>query len=620
MRSVLHSLPQIRKTAGVAVFDTSRGAVSRFGVPTRGKRTLIPKEDLSFARRLFYGDLDGKQIMPFPQALDDEARDTLGMLVDPIGKFFTEGIDSTKIDLEHKIPDDVMDSLRELGLFGLQIPEEYEGLGLSNTAYARVVEELVMDASIAVTLMAHQSIGLKGILLCGTEEQKAKYLPKLASGEHIAAFALTEPSAGSDAAGIKTKATPTEDGEAYLINGSKMWISNGGIADVFTLFAKTPDDKVTAFIVEKGFGGITAGKPETKLGIRGSNTVQLSLEDVRVPKENVLGEVSGGFKVAMTILNNGRFGLGAGTGGAIRKLMGQIGEYADTRTQFGKPLKEFGIIKDKFATMAMKAYAIESMAYLTTALIDTTERDCAVEAAMCKVFGSEAMWESVNECIQIMGGMGFMAGEGAPPYERFMRDTRILQIFEGTNEILRLMIAGMCLQGPGAELAGLGKKMSSPANIPGLLPTLAKKAGRRFGLGADALEGVAPQLSGEAKMISVLTARFGDAVDTTLRRHGKDIINHQADLARLADLAINLYAMSATISRCSTTVAEGSSTADHEVKLTQLLCKRLSASMGQSFMEIYGGAEHNGDALVDDISEEFFANDHTYLPAHPLRV
>ncbi|KAM6126561.1 complex I assembly factor ACAD9, mitochondrial isoform 1-T1 [Phoenicopterus ruber ruber] len=329
----------------------------------------------------------------------------------------------------------------------MQIPEEYGGLGLSNTMYARLGEITSLDGSIAVTLAAHQAIGLKGILIAGTEEQKAKYLPRLASGEHIAAFCLTEPGSGSDAASIQTRATLSEDGKYFLLNGSKVWISNGGLAHIFTVFARTEvvdkdgqvKDKITAFIVERDFGGVTHGKPEDKLGIRGSNTCEVHFENTKVPIENVIGEVGGGFKVAMNILNSGRFSMGSASAGMIKKLIEMTAEYACTRKQFNKKLSEFGLIQEKFCFMAVKAYVMESMAYLTAGMMDRPGfPDCSVEAAMVKVFSSEGAWACVSEALQILGGLGYMKDY---PYERYLRDTRILLIFEGTNEILRMYIA-----------------------------------------------------------------------------------------------------------------------------------------------------------------------------------
>jgi acyl-CoA dehydrogenase family protein 9 len=332
------------------------------------------------------------------------------------------------------------------------IPQEHGGIGLSSTSYARVVQEVAgYDASLAVTLGAHQSIGLKGILLFGTDEQKSRYLPKLASGEQAAAFALTEPSAGSDAAAIQTRAEPLPDGSGYLLNGSKIWITNGGFADVFTVFARTSPiegaqkPKITAFIVERAMG-VKSGPPEHKLGIRGSSTTEVFFEDVKVPNKNVLGEPGRGFKVAVEVLNSGRLGLAAGAIGGCKRLIKMAVERATERKAFGRSIAEFGLIKDKIAVMMAETFAIESMTYLTAGLVDGKVSDYSLESAICKVYASETLWRVVNETLQIAAGIGYMTEY---PYERSLRDSRINLIFEGTNEILRCFVAHAGIQGPG---------------------------------------------------------------------------------------------------------------------------------------------------------------------------
>ncbi|XP_061253245.1 complex I assembly factor ACAD9, mitochondrial isoform X2 [Bos javanicus] len=320
-------------------------APAAFTVIRRPLLTSPPSR--AFAKELFLGKIRKKEAFPFPEVSRDELNE-INQFLGPVEKFFTEEVDSRKIDQEGKIPDETLEKLKSLGLFGMQVPEEYGGLGLSNTMYARLAEVIGLDASIAVTLAAHQSIGLKGIILAGSKEQKARYLPRLASGEHVAAFCLTEPASGSDAASIRTRATLSADKSHYVLNGSKVWITNGGLANVFTVFAKTEvvdsdgsvKDKITAFIVERDFGGITNGKPEDKMGIRGSNTCEVHFENTRVPVENVLGEVGGGFKVAVNILNSGRFSMGSMVAGMLKKLIEMTAEYACTRKQFNRNLRE----------------------------------------------------------------------------------------------------------------------------------------------------------------------------------------------------------------------------------------------------------------------------------------
>ncbi|XP_045760203.1 complex I assembly factor ACAD9, mitochondrial isoform X1 [Mirounga angustirostris] len=461
-----------------AVAARASRALVAFATSRRLLRTSPPSR--AFAKELFLGKIEKKEVFPFPEVSQDELNE-INQFVGPVEKFFTEEVDSERIDREGKIPKETLEKLKSLGLFGLQVPEEYGGLGLSNTMYARLGEIVGLDASIAVTLAAHQAIGLKGIILAGTKEQKAKYLPKLASGEHIAAFCLTEPSSGSDAASIKSRATLSEDKKHYILNGSKVWITNGGLANIFTVFAKTEvvdsdssvKDKITAFIVERAFGGVTNGKPEDKLGIRGSNTCEVHFENTKVPIENVLGEVGGGFKVAMNILNSGRFSMGSTVAGMLKKLIEMTAAYACTRKQFNKNLSEFGLIQEKFALMAQKAYVMESMAYLTAGMLDQPGfPDCSIEAAMVKVFSSEGAWQCVSEALQILGGSGYVKDY---PYERFLRDSRILLIFEGTNEILRMYIALTGLQHAGRILTARIKELKR-----GNMTTIIETVGQRL--------------------------------------------------------------------------------------------------------------------------------------------
>uniref|UniRef100_A0A673IIQ4 Acyl-CoA dehydrogenase family member 9, mitochondrial-like n=1 Tax=Sinocyclocheilus rhinocerous TaxID=307959 RepID=A0A673IIQ4_9TELE len=510
-------------------------------------------------------------------------------------------VDSTKIDHEAVIPPETLNGLKELGLFGIQIPEEYGGLGLSNTMYARLGEITSLDGAIAVTLAAHQAIGLKGILIAGNDDQKAKYLPKLATGEHIAAFCLTEPGSGSDAASIQTRATLTEDGKHFLLNGTKFWISNGGWADIMTVFARTEvvdkdgqkKDKITAFIVERAFCGVTSGKPEDKLGIRGSNTCEITFEDTKVPIENVIGEVGGGFKVAMNILNNGRFSMGSAGAGLIKRLIELTSEYACTRKQFSRSLSEFGMIQDKFATMTLNAFVMESMAYLTAGMMDRPGvPDCSLEAAMVKVFSSEGSWICVSEALQVLGGLGFTKNY---PYERYLRDCRILQIFEGTNEILRMYIALTGMQYAGKILTGKIKEMKK-GNVGVVFEILGKKL----------------------KDSVVRTVDFGlTGKDSVVHPSLTTIVEEQLVLKKVADVLINLYAMTAVLSRTSRSISIGLRNHDHEVLLTNTFCKDAHFKNNFLLTQLQKNSPENNDANTKKIAQEVLAK-RAYVCSHPL--
>uniref|UniRef100_A0A668AJB2 Complex I assembly factor ACAD9, mitochondrial n=1 Tax=Myripristis murdjan TaxID=586833 RepID=A0A668AJB2_9TELE len=567
-----------------------------------------------------------EKVFPYPE-IGNEELEEINQFVAPVEKFFNEDVDSKKIDHEAKIPPETLDGLKQLGLFGIQVPEEYGGLGLSNTMYARLGEIISLDGSIAVTLAAHQAIGLKGILIAGNEAQKQKYLPKLATGEHIAAFCLTEPGSGSDAASIQTRATLSEDGKHYLLNGSKIWISNGGMADIMTVFARTEvtdkngvkQDKISAFIVERAYGGIISGKPEDKLGIRGSNTCEVAFDNVPVPVENVIGEVGAGFKVAMNILNSGRFSMGSAGAGMIKKLIEMTSEYAATRKQFNRKLSEFGMIQEKFAVMAMNAFVMESMAYLTAGMMDRPGvPDCSLEAAMVKVFSSEGGWICVSEALQVLGGLGYTKNY---PYERYLRDCRILLIFEGTNEILRMYIALTGMQYAGKILTGKIKEMKK-GNVGLALGMLGKKLKTSMGgtvdFGLTGKDGVVhPSLADSAKKFEQNVYLFGSTVESLLYRYGKTIVDEQLVLKRVADVLINLYAMTAVLSRASRSISIGLRNHDHEVLLANTFCSEAFFKNNYLMTQLQKHSPENNDANIKKIAREVLEK-RSYICSHPL--
>ncbi|KAF6026790.1 hypothetical protein EB796_014891 [Bugula neritina] len=525
----------------------------------------------------------------FPEVCEKEELAELEAMVEPIERFF-DNLDSTSIDREAKIPADVLDVMKSLGLFGLQIPEEYGGLNLNATKYARIAEVTGRDGALSVTLAAHQSIGLKGILIAGTKEQQEKYLPRLATGEQLAAFCLTEPSSGSDAASIQTSATLSVDQKHYTLNGSKIWISNGGLADVFTVFAKTPvktdlgtiENKITAFIVERGFGGVTNGPPEDKLGIRGSNTCELHFDNTPVPVENVLGEVGGGFKVAMNILNSGRFSMGTSCAGALRKLLGQTMEHAMTRKQFAKEIIEFELIRQKFAKMAVSIYAMESMSYMTAGIIDSYQKpDASLEAAIVKIYSSENTWLIVSECLQILGGLGYMKDY---PYERYLRDARILPIFEGTNEILRMYISLTGIDSASSYYKDVVSKLNSPMKNFLFVGKLLRE---RY----------------QEKNSKKSTWLLYEHVHPILQ----GVVDKQVHLARLTDVVIDLYGMTAVLSRASRSLAIGLPHNEHEKFLAQAFCyeagRRLKLNLDE--LTLYEDkTSDNADELYRHIGDE----------------
>uniref|UniRef100_A0A1E1XFU3 Putative acyl-coa dehydrogenase family member 9 mitochondrial-like protein n=1 Tax=Amblyomma aureolatum TaxID=187763 RepID=A0A1E1XFU3_9ACAR len=603
---------------------------AHMGVPVISERPLdlatgkVKREP--FVKNLFLGKME-KAMLAYPEVLSEEKLAEIDAMADAARRYINENVDMAKIDREKQIPQEILDGLKALGLFGLQVPTEYGGLGLTATEYAKMCEATGKDGSLAVTLAAHNSIGIKGILLCGNETQRRKYLPKLATGEYVAAFCLTEPTSGSDAASIKLTARPSADKKIYYLNGSKIYISNGGFADVMTVFAKVKvegvdrkkREEMTAFIVERGFGGVTSGAPEDKLGIRGSNTTAIFFDNTPVPAENILGEVGDGFKVAMNVLNNGRFGMGAALAGGLRELIGYTSKYAVERVQFEKPLSDFHMIKEKVYRMTTLVYAIESMAYVASAIIDAVEDpDCALECAIVKVFSSDAAQYVVNECLQIHGGAGFMT---SLPLEQYYRDTRILSIFEGTNDILRLFISLMGLQYAGKQLADLVSKLRNPLAFPMLALKKVWESRRDAAdqpvLDLDLYTALHPSMKGGADILEYSVKRVKYAVEIVLQHYGKEVVEHQMVLSNLADMVMQVYAMACVLARASRSYCIGLPNAEKEVDIALCFCHDAKKKVKYCEEEIQDEMENLLHVRKRQIADKVF-EDKAYFPVHPL--
>jgi len=550
----------------------------------------------SFVQNIFRGLVEPTQVFPYPIALDEEQKENLEMLVPIAERVMSEQNDPLLNDQLETVPESTVNALKELGAFGLQVPVELDGVGLSNTQYARLTEVVGgNDLGVGIFIGAHQSIGFKGILLAGTQAQKEQYLPKLAAGENIAAFALTEPSSGSDAGSIKSRAVLNDAGTHWILNGAKIWISNGGIAEIFTVFCKTPvtdektgttKEKVSAFIVERSFGGVTHGPPEKKMGIKCSNTAEVYFENTPIPVENVLLKPGDGFKVAMQILNNGRFGMGAALSGTMRSVIQKATDHATQRVQFGSRIDSYGAIQEKIARMSMTHYATESMAYMVAGVMDAGFEDYQLEAAISKIFASEAAWNVTDEAIQILGGNGFMKAMGL---EKTMRDLRIFRIFEGTNDILRLFVALSGIQYAGGHLRELQNAIKHPISNFGLvLGEVSKRAAGAVGMGSGnhLAAHVHPNLNECAALTCKGVDAFGDTVEKLLIKHGKGIINEQFLLNRLANATIDLYANSCVLARCTKSLNEGIASAHHEEMMAKVWCQEAYVRIMDNLAEL----------------------------------
>src|SRR5438093_1150158 len=420
---------------------------------------------LGFAKGLFQGHFVADWVMPYPRIPAAQQLELDGALTE-LRQFLDEHLDPAEIDRKADIPRSVIDGLGRVGVLGMTAPKEYGGRGFSQMANCKVLEEIGRRcASTSVFVNAHHSIGIRALLLFGTHEQNQKWLPKLVTGEQLGAFALTEKEAGSDAANVQMQARPSEDGSHFILNGEKRYITNAAIAHELTVMARTPvpgSDKtaVTAFLVTPdmpGFEMLEARMP--KMGIRGTATGRFALRDVRVPKENILGPLGKGLKVALTVLDFGRTTFGACCTGAAKTCLRLAVQHANTRRQFGKTLGEFELIKKKIARMAAGAYALEAMTTVTASLIDRGLEDYMLETAMLKVFGTEALWQLVNDAFQVYGGAAYFTDQ---PLERMLRDARINQIGEGANEVLTSFMALVGLRGPGRQFQELQEALRHP--------------------------------------------------------------------------------------------------------------------------------------------------------------
>ena len=506
---------------------------------------------LGFAKGLFHGHFVADWVMPYPRvpaAQQTELDKTLA----EVRQFLDEHLDPVAIDRQADIPRAVIDGLGRVGVLGTTAPVEFGGRGFMQMANCQVLEEIGSRcASTSVFVNAHHSIGIRALLLFGTHEQKQKWLPKLVTGEQLGAFALTEKEAGSDAANVQMQARPSPDGSHFILNGEKRYITNAAIAHVLTVMARTPvpdSDKtaITAFLVTPDMPGFTILEARMpKMGIRGTATGRFALRDVKVPKENILGPPGKGLKIALTVLDFGRTTFGACCTGAAKTCLRLAVEHANTRKQFNKTLGEFHLVKKKIARIAADAYAMEAMTTITASLIDRGLEDYMIETAMLKVFTTERLWEAINEAFQIYGGSAYFVDL---PLERMVRDARINQIGEGSNEVLTSFIALVGMRGPGMEFKEIYDTMLKPSRGLGKAWT----AGMHR-LGAAVRIPDVPVRSAElrsfANQLGRLIWRFNIAVNRALIAYREPILDLQLVQERIAGAAMDLFASTCVLSR-----------------------------------------------------------------------
>ncbi|HYW33088.1 MAG TPA: acyl-CoA dehydrogenase family protein [Gemmatimonas sp.] len=561
----------------------------------------------SFLRGLFAGEIAEELLFPYPAPLDERnpgEASTVLRLIDGLNGMLASGlIDSRRFDEEETLPEEVIRAFASSGLLGITIPKEYGGLGLSASAYARVFGAVAsIDPSLGVLIGVHCGLGGKAIVLFGNDEQKARYLPALARGETLAAYALTEPETGSDAQHIVSKASRSPDGKGWILNGRKHWIGNGHRAGVIVVFAQTPFvrdgeamTRPTAFIVRPDMPGFRVDGTVRKLGIRGSTQAELVFEDMFVPDDAVLGEVGKGFRVAVHALNAGRLSLASGCAQGAKRMVGEMTRYGEARTQFGGPLVSFEITQRKIATLAAEAYAADAMVGALAAALDEDNVDASLEAACVKVFASELIWRAADEMVQLAGGRGFVKPW---PYERYLRDARINRIFEGANEILRLFVGLNGIQEPAEELKELASALKNPIRNWVMVSEFAadrvrSALGKRDRFAVE----LHPTFAKHAGFVEKHVAELATVTSRMITKHKKEILQRQLVVERLADMANEIYARACTIARTQRIIDEqGAEDARREIELTDLFCLQSGRRFRALRLELDGDA---GDAIDD---------------------
>lgn len=559
----------------------------------------------SFAKQLYFGNIEASSLFPFPtQSKEEKQKDD--EFLKEIKSFVETQIDPDAIDRNSEIPQSVIVGLAKLGILGMTIPKEYGGLGRSQALYCKCMEMIAARCgATAVFVNAHQSVGLKALLLFGTEEQKKKWLPPLAKGDMLAAFSLTEPNAGSDASGIETRAIYDPEKKVWRINGQKQWTTNGSIAGMLTVMARTeietPQgklDKITAFLVTPDMPGFEILNPGLeKVGIRGTKTTNLAFKNVEVPEANILGPLGGGLKVCLTVLDYGRTTFGATCTGVAKYLVKRAVEQAQNRYQFKRPIGSFSLVKKKIALMSAFTYAMESTTLLTAAFVDLEIEDFMLEAAMLKVFCSDSLWNILYDTMQIYGGRSFFTTE---PFERMMRDARLNMIGEGSNEVMRAFIGVVGMRDVGMQLKGLLDSIKAPIKEFSVLK------GHLQGWLTRVSLPLIPTKSEELQQLAIGLARrvrsFGMSVAKLLVRNREAILEKQLLLDRIATAGMSLYTASAVLSRIDRelqAVSGDVKSLGNDVAIAKLYCQVAFDTIDEALASL----KDNIDSEIENLSD-----------------
>jgi alkylation response protein AidB-like acyl-CoA dehydrogenase len=574
----------------------------------------------SFGKDLFLGRLRLELIHPQPK-LDAAAVEKGERFLAELGAFLTARVDPLAIERDAKIPDAVIDGLKEIGALGMKVPEQYGGLGLSQVYYNRALALAgSVHASLSTLLSAHQSIGVaEPLLLFGTDEQKQRWLP-LVARTHISAFLLTEPDVGSDPARLGATATPTEDGSGYVLNGTKLWATNGAIADIVVVMAKVPEGGITAFVLPYDSGGVTVEHRNQFMGLRGIENSVTTFDNVFVPAENVIGRVGHGLKVALTTLNTGRLALPAICVGTSKWAVKVAREWASERVQWGQPVGKHDAVAQKIAFIAASAFGLEAMLDVASRMADDKRNDIRIEAAIAKLYTSELGWRVVDELMQIRGGRGYETaaslkarGERPIPVEQALRDMRINRIFEGSTEIMHLLIAreavdqhlqvaGELLEGDGDLKAKARSAAQAGAFYARWLPKLAVGEGMRPG-SFDELG----ELAGHMRFVERASRRLARSTFYAMGRWQAKLEKRQAVLGRIVDIGAELFAIASAVVYADTIRREQPQRADEARELADLFCRQARRRVDALFSALFDNDDTDAYTLAQGVLDGRFA-------------
>lgn len=578
-----------------------------------------------YVKNFFCGIID-TDLMAFPEILDKLLVKDIEHSVQSINELYRNKVDSHKIRMDGKIPEDVLSEIKEMGLFGRLIPSEYGGLNLNYTSMLRLNEALSLDWSVFTTLAAHEFLAAQVLLVAGNAQQKVKYLPALATGKCIGAVCWSEPESGVDLNSICTTAFPAKLGKTVSVCGTKHWVTNGNIADLFIVFVKMPqkhdvkEEAVSVLLIDRNLEGVTVSTENNKNGLQGAGTSIVHFQNVEVPCENFIGEIGDGAKILLKAMEVCHLGMASFTFGALKELVGLATEHIINTVRFEKPVMSSQLIRQRLAKVATTIYAIESSAYFTAGLLDSTEDpDCGLECAVLKVLNCEGTLFCLRELIKIFGSSSLLSGH---ILQRYYQDAQVLESFEGPNDLARLFIALVGLHYVGQRKAEFVEKNRNPLFFPiDVFKTMWRQTRvmkNKVSYSQDVAGHLHRSLVVHGNHLEECVQKLEVLVEHVLTQHGKAVVYHQLDPITLANVVIDLYAMSAVLARSSRSYCNGMQNSEAEIRMAFAFCNEAYPRICRNYQNLVKGVNENNNEQFLRIAEKLI-DWRGYYPEHPLK-